>query len=193
MKNLLVVVACWLMMVGSAHAEAKSLSLNFNDDSAQARFNMIIKEDVNGTSLLDFRGLYNDEDDLSSWLTSAGVNFVGTLDNAPGLELGVIADLKAGDSDRSDTEFGAVGVGGLVNYFPPELGGFGVGSRFVYSPKIFTFLEAENISEFSARVSYNIAPNIGVHIEYQKVRVDFDTFGKRDIDEELRIGFEARF
>lgn len=193
MKNFLVVVACWLMMVGSAQAEAKSLSLNFNDDSAQARFGMMIKEDVYGTSLLDFRGLYNDEDDLSSWLTSAGVNFVGALDNAPGLELGVIADVKIGDSDRSDTDFGAVGIGGLVSYFPPELGGFGVGSRFVYSPKIFTFLEAENISEFSARVSYNIAPNIGVHVEFQKVRVDFDTWGERDIDEEFRLGFEARF
>lgn len=193
MKHLLAIVACLLVLSGSAWAAANSLELNFNDDSAQARLGVIINQDAYGSSLLDFRGVFNDDKNANAWMASGGFDFIGEPGNAPGLELGIVTDVKVGDSDGPDTDFGAVGVGGLVRYFPPALGGFGVGGRVVYSPKIFTFLEAERLLEFSTRVGYVITPKIGVHVEFQKVEVDFDRWGKHDLDEEVRVGFEARF
>lgn len=192
-KQFLSVVFCLLLMGGSALAAGNGIELNFNDESAQARLGMIINQDDYGTSMLDFRGLYNDEDDLSQWLGSVAFHFLGTPGGVPGLDLGVIVDVKTGESDVSDTEFGALGIGGLVNYFPPVLRGFGASGRAIYSPQIFSFLEAEKVSEFSIRAGYKITPKIGVHVEYQKVEVEFDRWGDSDIDDELRIGFEARF
>jgi len=199
MKHLLAVVACLFMLSGSAWAAANSLELNFNDNSAQARVGMIINQDAYGTSLVDLRGLYNDEDVQDGWMISGGFDFIGEPGNVPGLELGIVADVKVGDSDKTDIyntdrDFGAVGVGALARYFPPALGGFGFAGRAVYSPKIFSFLEANRLTEFSARVGYVITPKIGVHVEYQNVEVEFDNIlGDVDIDDEIRVGFEARF
>lgn len=192
-KQLLAGVACLLLMGGSALAAGNGIELNFNDESAQARLGMVIMQDDNGTSMLDFRGLYNDDDDHSQWLTSAAFQFLGTPRDIPGLELGAVVDVKIGDSDVSDTDFGALGIGGLVSYFPPTFNGFGVSGRVIYSPGIFSFLEAEEVIESSVRAGYKITPKLGVHVEYQNVQVDFDRWGDSDIDDELRIGFEARF
>jgi hypothetical protein len=192
-KKLLVTVTCLILLSGSALAVDNSIELTFNDDSAQARLNTIINQDAYGTSLLDFRGLYNDDDDQSAWMASAGFNFVGEPGTVPGLELGIVADVKTGDTDRQNSDFGAVGLGGLVRYYPPALGGFGFGGRVVYSPKIFTFLEAERLFEISTRAGFMITPKIGVHVEFQKVNVEFEGGGDYDLDEDLRIGFNARF
>mgnify|MGYP001156644377 CR=1 FL=1 len=194
MKQLLTVVTCLLAMSGSAWAAANSLELNFNDDSAQARLGMIINQDAYGTSLFDIRGLFNDEDELNGWMTSFGFDFIGEPGNVPGLELGIVADVRVGESDRDDSDFGAVGIGGLARYFPPALGGFGFAGRIIYSPKIFSFLEAERMAEYSIRAGYVITPKIGVHVEYQNVEVEYDNIlGDVDVDDEVRIGFEARF
>ena len=146
LKRSLASVACLLLMCTSALAAANSVELNFNDDSAQGRFSAVINQEAYGPWLLDFRGMFNDDDELNAWLASAGFNFVGEPGNVAGLELGIIADVKIGDSDVRNSDFGAVGVGALARYYPPALSGFGVGSRIVYSPKIFTFLEAERIT-----------------------------------------------
>ena len=193
MKHLVAVVICLVLSGGSALAAANSLELNFNDDSAQARFGAIINQDAYGTSMFEVRGLYNDEDNRDLWMTSGGFAFVGEPGNAPGLELGILADVKVGDADAADADFGAVGIGGLVRFYPPALGGFGVGGRVLYSPKIFSFLESDGMLEFSTRVGYVITPKIGVHVEYQKIEVDFDRYGDQDVDDEVRFGFEARF
>jgi len=194
MKHLLILAACLLTLSGNVWAAANSLELNFNDDSAQARLGMIINQDAYGTSLFDFRGMFNDENELNGWMVSAGLDFIGEPGNVPGLELGIVADLKVGESDVEDSDFGAAGVGGLVRYFPPALGGFGFAGRLVYSPKIFTMLEAERLTEFSGRVGYVITPKIGVHVEYQKIEVEYDNIlGEVDVDDEVRVGFEARF
>jgi len=192
-KHLTLAIAALLVLSGSALAAANSLELNFNDESAQARFGLILSQDAYGSALLDLRGLYNDEKDRNFWLVSGGFDFIGEPGTVPGLELGIAADVKVGDSDVADSDFGAVGVGALARYYPPALGGFGVGARLLYSPEIFTFLEAERVTEFSTRVGYVITPRIGVHVEYQKVRVEFDRGGHVDIDDDVRVGFEARF
>jgi len=193
MKTILMMAMLLLITSGSAFGAANTLELNFNDDSAQARLGMIINQDAYGTSLFEVRGLYNDEDDRDLWMTSGGLAFVGEPGNAPGLELGILADVKVGDAEINDADFGAAGVGVLVRYYPPALGGFGVGCRVLYSPEIFSFLEAEGMTEFSARVGYVITPKIGVHVEYQKIEVDFERYGDQDVDDEVRFGFEARF
>ncbi len=191
-KHLLAAVAC-LLLCGNAFAAANGIELNFNDDSVQGRYLGIINQDAYGTSMLDARLLYNDEDDIERWLASLGLDFVGEPGNIAGLELGIAVDGKLGDTDVQDTEIGAIGVGALVRYYPPALGGFGFGGRLIYSPEIFCFMETERVTEFSARLGYAVTPKIGLHVEYQKVRVEYELYGKADFDEEVRFGFEARF
>lgn len=192
-KQLLILFSCLLILSGNAMADGSSFELNLNDESAQGRFEMPINQDYYGTSKLNFRGLYNDEDEQSLWLSSVGMSFLGTPEQVPGLELGVIVEASLSDSDTSDTEFGALGIGVRASYLPPALSGFGFSSRLVYAPEIFTFREAEGFNEFSIRASYNITPKIDVHVEYQKIEVEYDDFGDVDIDDNVRLGFKAYF
>ena len=193
LKQPLLLLACLLFFAGNALAAGSAVELNLNNESAQARFETIINQDDFGTSKLNFRGLYNDDNNLNLWLASGGLSFLGTPEQVPGLELGLIVEGSLSDSDVNDTDFAALGVGATASYLPPVLDGFGFSGRIIYSPKIFTFREAEGMTEFSLRASYNITPKIDVHLEYQKIEVDYDRFGDTDIDDDVRIGFKAHF
>ncbi len=84
-------------------------------------------------------------------------------------------------------------VGGQVNLAPPFWGGFGIYTRLFYSPKIFSFLDAERMLEWDARLGYAITPRVRVYAGYQHIRADFEDRGKRTIDEGVRVGFLAQF
>jgi hypothetical protein len=58
----------------------------------------------------------------------------------------------------------------------------------VYMPN-----DSERIFESGLRLSYAIIPKARLFVDYQKIHVDFDGGGDGNIDDDLRIGFEAKF
>lgn len=191
MRSVLLVLAFCLALAPAAMAS--SVFINFNDESAQAGGDLTMSQDDYGSAFLNGRFLYNDDREVT--LGSAGLKFVGDPGNVPGLELGVGAQVYVGEAgEGQDWDFGAVGVGALVGYAPPVLGGIGFEGRLYYAPKIFSFLDSEGLTETAFNVGYAITPRIRILAEYQNIRAKVeDVSGRHRVDEEIRIGFAAKF
>jgi len=182
-----VLTAVLLTAVG---AQADSLSFSFNDSSAQLRYSYLLNSDYSGTSLLQFRGLYND--DQNTALGSAGVEFSGSPGDIPGLTIGVGADAYLGTSDPDET-LGALGVAGSVGFAPPILRGVSLNARVAYAPNILSVADLDRLLEASFNVGYAITPRVKLFAEYQTIRADFDDRDSTSIDKDFRIGFAGTF
>jgi large subunit ribosomal protein L21 len=122
------------------------------------------------------------------------IDFIGKPGDIPGLTAGVGMIVWGGEAGRGgDVDIFSVGLGAKVGFAPPQLMGIGIDGKFFYGPKILTTGDSDRVFESGLRVSYAIIPKVRCFVEYQKIHVDFDGGGDGDIDDDLRIGFEAKF
>jgi hypothetical protein len=191
MKFKTILTAVTALCLCAASAGAVSLDMSLNDDSLQAQIFVPVTQDAYGTTLLGVRGLYND--DVETRLISGEVDFLGKPGDVPGLTAGVGMIVWGGEAG-SDGEFDlfSVGIGARAGYAPPQLMGIGIDGKFFYGPKILTAGDSERVLETGVRLSYAFIPKARLFVEYQKIHVDFDG-GDGDLDDDLRIGFEAQF
>ena len=172
-------------------AGATSLDLSLNDDSIQAQAFLPITQDAYGTTQVGIRGLYNDDYDTK--LVSGEIDFLGKPGDIPGLTAGVGLIVWGGEAGSGgDFDLLSVGLGAKVGFAPPQLMGLGIDGKFFYGPKILTGGDADRVFESGLRLSYAFIPKARLFVEYQKIHVDADG-GDGDIDDDLRIGFEAKF
>lgn len=191
MKFQTILAAVVALCLCAATAGAASLEMNLNDDSIQAQVFLPVTEDAYGTTQFGVRGLYNDDHDTK--LLSGEVDFLGKPGDVPGLTAGVGAIVWGGEAGpRDGADILAVGIGVKAGFAPPQLMGIGIDGKFFYGPKILAGGDSERIYESALRVSYAFIPKARVFVEYQKIHVDFDG-GDGNIDDDLRIGFEAKF
>jgi hypothetical protein len=190
MKTSLIGIAA--LCLCAASAGAASLDMSLNDDSLQAQVFIPVTEDAYGTTLLGVRGLYNDDHDTK--LLSGEVDFLGKPGDIPGLTAGVGAIIWGGEAYSHPSEdILSVGIGVRVGFAPPQLMGVGIDGKFFYGPKILTGGDADRVFESGLRVSYAVIPKARVFVEYQQIHVDFENRHDNDIDDDLRLGFEAKF
>jgi hypothetical protein len=176
----------------AASAGAASLDLSLNDDSVQAQAFLPISQDAYGTTQVGIRGLYNDE--YNTKLVSGEIDFLGKPGDIPGLTAGIGLIVWGGEAGRGgDFDLLSVGLGAKVGFAPPQLMGVGIDGKFFYGPKILTGGDADRVFESGLRLSYAFIPKARLFVEYQKIHVDADNGGDGDIDDDLRIGFEAKF
>lgn len=174
-------------------AGAASLDMSLNDDSLQAQVFLPITRDAYGTTQFGVRGLYNDDHETS--LLSAEVDFLGKPGDVPGLTAGVgmiVWGGEIGSDGTDDADILSVGVGAKASLVPPQFMGVGIDGKFFYGPKILTTGESERVFESSLRASYAFIPKARLFVEYQKIHVDYKG-GDGNIDDDLRLGFEAKF
>jgi hypothetical protein len=173
-----------------APAGATSVDIGVNDFSVQLQLANPLYADDYGT--VQFRGrlLYNNKEETR--LASAGLMFVGEPGNVPGLDLGIGAQLYGGRTDEGQ-DLLALGLGGLLTYAPPVLGGVGVSGKLFYAPQILSGLDTDRVLETGVRVSYAVTPKVRLYAEYQNLRSDFEKRGNWTIDEGVRVGFAASF
>lgn len=188
MHKQLVGLVIVLLLAGNAHATA--IDLGFNDDSAQVSFSQPLVTDELGSSQFGARFLYNDGEETK--LLSGGFEFVGEPGNVPGLKVGVGVQAYGGSADHNQ-DILACAIGGLVRYAPPALGGVAFSGKLYVAPKIFSGLDSDGLLETSVRAGFNVTPKIEVYLGYQNIRSDFDHHDVWTIDDDLRLGFEARF
>ena len=169
---------------------AGTFDVGLNDSSVQLRTGIVLTEDDYGKTLFDARVLHNDHEETT--LGSAGVDFAGEPGNVPGLLMGLGVKGYYGEADQ-DRKFSALGIGGLLNYYPPALGGFGLSGRLVYAPEISTAEDADRLFESSVALSYALTAKIRLTCEYQVVRVDWEKGSHWTVDEGFRLGFQAKF
>lgn len=193
MKFKTVITGVAALCLCAASAGATSLELSLNDDSLQAQVFLPVTQDAYGTTQVGVRGLYNDDHDTK--LLSGEVDFLGKPGDIPGLTAGVGMIIWGGEaeSQQQNMDIFSVGVGAKVGFAPPQLMGVGIDGKFFYGPKILTSGDSERVLESALRVSYAFIPKARVFVEYQQIHVDFENHRDDNIDNDLRIGFEAKF
>jgi hypothetical protein len=176
----------------AASAGAASLDVSLNDDSLQAQVFLPVTQDAYGTTQVGVRGLFNDDQDTR--LLSGEVDFIGKPGDVPGLTAGVGMIVWGAEVGRGPdpADILALGIGVKAGFAPPQLMGVGIDGKFFFGPNILTSGDAERIFESGLRVSYAFIPKARFFVEYQKIHVDFDG-GDDNIDDDFRIGFEAKF
>ena len=189
MKIKMMVSGVVMLCLCAASAGAASVDLSLNDDSVQVQAFLPITQDAYGSTQVGLRGLYNDDHDTK--LVSGEIDFIGKPGDIPGLTAGVGLIAWGGEA-YSDADIFSVGLGAKVGFAPPQLMGIGIDGKFFYGPKILTGGDADRVFESGLRLSYAFIPKARLFVEYQKIHVDFDG-GDEDIDDDLRIGFEAKF
>lgn len=183
------ILAFLLILLFAGTAWSSSFSLDFNDESAQTKYDHLLSREAYGESEAKFRLLYNDETD--TFLGSAGVGVKGSPGNLHGLETGVMVSVNSSDVEHE--KMLAIGVGLQVDYAPPALGGFGVTAGVLYAPKVFTFMDVEDYLETSVGIRYSIMPNAALILTYQNILIDFKKYGDVRLDDEVRIGVKLNF
>lgn len=190
LKTILTGVAA--LCLCAASAGAASLDMSLNDDSLQAQVFLPVTQDAYGTTLVGVRGLYND--DHNTKLLSGEVDFLGKPGDVPGLTAGVGMIVWGGEAGSGDgVDIFSIGIGAKAGFAPPQLMGVGIDGKFFYGPKILAGGDSERVFESALRVSYAVIPKARCFVEYQKIHVDIDGGGDGNIDDDLRIGFEAKF
>ena len=187
MRVLVSAIVAILLLSGNCWSADFSLLLN--DDSVQAVLSTAFDKNEFGESIVGGRLLYNDDKDSLLGSVSAGVS--GEPGNLDGLKVGAEVRGNLGRSDSSDLL--TFGLGLLASYQPPQLQGLGAYVRVQYSPELLSFLDSERLWEAVVGLNYMFTPKANVLLEYQNVEVDFDTIGKRDIDESIRLGIQFFF
>jgi hypothetical protein len=170
---------------------AASIDIGFNDDSFQLGADWTLSATPYGDTIGNARYLYSDDE--GTRLASAGIDFIGTPGNFPGLSTGLGVKTYHGQAD-SDIEFTNIGIGLRVGYTSPQLRGLGADASIYYAPRIFSFRDAERMLDSQIRLTYPIIPKAKVFIGYQHIKLDLDN-GANDetIDKSLRVGFVATF
>ena len=192
MKCKAILISVAALCLCAASAGAASLDVSLNDDSLQAQVFVPVTQDAYGTTQVGIRGLYNDDHETK--LFSGEIDFLGKPGDVPGLTAGVGMIVWGGEVGEGpvDADIFSVGIGVKAGFAPPQLMGVGIDGKFFYGPKILTAGDSERVFESGLRVSYAFIPKARFFVEYQKIHVDFDG-GDGNIDDDLRVGFEAKF
>ena len=189
MKNILLLVLCLILVPFSANAT--SLGLDFNNDSAEVRLDFVLSGDDYGTAILGGRYLYNDDE--QSETLGVEMKFVGDPGAVPGLEVGAGFIGYIGTTDYN-YDFNNVGIALLADYAPGSLQGLGFSGRLVYAPSIFSWQDSDGLFEYNLRVNYAITPKVKVYGGYQKIESEVDGVNADvDIDDDFRIGLQVKF
>ena len=189
MKKLLITLLLFSLL--PAGAAATTIGLDFNDDSAEFRLDLPLRQDHYGRAVFGARFLYNEDEDTE--MIGAELKFLGDPGAVPGLEVGAGFIGYYGEAHET-FDFGNVGVGLLANYAPATLRGLGLSTRVVYSPDIFSWQDSDGLLEFNLRAGYAITPLVKVYVGYQGIEGEVDGIDRDvDIDEDVRVGLEVRF
>ncbi len=188
MKKRFLLLAAGMLALPSV-ACATGLDFSFNDEAAQVVVSQTTVEDANGRVEMALRGLYADPED--TLIGSFGVNVLGKVAPVPGLEIGAGVKGYFGDADKDDILAG--GLGFVAEFEPEALHGVGFAAEYYYCPRVFSGLDTDRLTEFEAKVSYEIAPRAGVFGSYSEIRADIEDKGYLTVDDGFRIGLELEF
>lgn len=177
-------VAAWLAVFCTA-AQADSLDINLNDDTVEAAYATYFR-----TAELSFGGLYNE--DREDWVAHAGLLALGVRESRGSRSYAGLGG-KLFFASVNDEEILALGLGGLLRWFPGN-GPVGVGASLFYAPDVVTGMDGEKFWEFTARVEFEVVKETAsLYLGYRKIRAELDTGAKVDVDEDPHIGVRISF
>jgi hypothetical protein len=180
--------ACVFAWSLNAVAIAGTIDLGMNEDSAELSFRQVISEDTMGSSELVIKGVYDSKNENAS-IIAVGLDVFGEL--LEGLDLGIGARIYGADVEDYEAAF--LALGGMIKFVPPALYGVGFYGNAYYSPKVFSWADADNMLDIDAGVSYQLVPRAAVFVGYNKTKIDFEIGGWVTVDEGVRGGISISF
>ena len=178
MKQLILAILLLVPIVASA----KSIDLNFTDDSFRFTYAYGIDRKLVtdlGLLYLQKKGRYRDDE----MAFHAGLNVV-----SGNFRFGARAFLATpGDYDTL-----AVGFGGQARFALSKV--VGLGGHFYYAPEVTSFVDAKGYHEYSIRLDFKVTPSAYLYLGYRNVKVRIeDRNNKVELDDDAMLGFKVYF
>ena len=156
--------------------------------SKAVTFDYRLRDTLNNT-LWGGGAVYND--DYSAFLLSGLFNVVGNATQLDNLYTGLGVKAVFHDAFQSG---GALGLGGSLQYQPPETQGFGVEGQLYYAPSALSF-NSDSYLDIYARVTYDVHPQARVFVGYALVNVEYDDDFNSEVEfkDGIDLGFTLTF
>ena len=168
---------------------ADSLDLNIHTDAMRVTYARAIGQAERGLEF-DAGLLYAKNPGETDNLVHAGLMVAGQNWSHQGnfdISLGgrvVAADIKAGNVL-------GMAIGGRVRFSPVNR--FGIGGQLFYAPKITSFLDSEEYTEWGVAADYQLLTQAFVYVGYRRVEVKIKDKGTAQIDDNLHLGMKLLF
>lgn len=170
---------------------ADAIDIGFNNESFHLGYETPLVHDDFGIVFGNVGFLYNSDEKTK--MGRVGADFVGSPGQYPGARLGMGTRFYAGSTSKN-TDFINLAIGLRASYAPPEFGGFGLAASIYHAPKVFSFRDADNLTQTEVVLTYALIPKVRLNLGYYNLRLKEDSRGSNwTIDEGLRIGFTGYF
>ena len=174
-----------LLMSSTASAQA----INIQTSNNAARF-MYLTEAFGqdfGRLELELGMLYNRNSDT---LLNAGILVRGEGVSIP---LIVSIGVRAYYAKLDEYDVGAIAIGGDLLLAPESWRGFGIGAYFFTSPRVISFGDADDLTEYGAYVNFQLTTQASIALGYQLIEATVTNVGAIPIVDGGYFGLNIEF
>lgn len=179
------------LMVGSVQSHAAGIDLRLSDESAELTYLFQSSSFYSGGADVGAGLFYNNDDDVMlsvSWVVSGP-----SLGANEAFSYGVGIKGYGLAIDELEQDGGAVAIGGQLRYLiPGPVSVAAVGEGFI-SPKITSFADIENMTEFRIGAEFEVNKETSAYIGYRILEVDLNKKNNYEVDKSLHIGIRLGF
>ena len=91
------------------------------------------------------------------------------------------------------TDVAALAIGGDLIFEPKNFGGFGFAITYYIAPSVLSFLDAERLTEFGARLQFSVTEQTKLILGYQDINVNRTDGTQVEVDSGFIFGIGLRF
>jgi hypothetical protein len=161
-----------------------------SDNAIQAQYGQELR--VEGFGVIEARGgfFYNETRDLIA--VADGLLLIGNQADRRLIEVNVGTRLYGAFLNAENEDTFAVGFGGEAQYFFTRDQRSSLKLTLFYAPDILTFGIANNVEDIGLRLQTRIREATDIYVGYRSLEIE-TTLGKRDVDDNVHIGFRRSF
>lgn len=180
------------LCAAGAPLHADEAEFYLSDESLQGRYATGAYVVGLPTGGLAIEGFINEEDDV---LGALALDFAGTPSGVSAWTFSAGPKLYAANFDAIDFDDGfvAAAVGGTAGFILPVQIPAQVTGQLYYGPKITTFGDADDLTDFMVRAELEFVPQVLGFLGYRWLEADLDDDGERELDDNLHIGVSLNF
>lgn len=186
-------LAAVAMLFTSTAAMANMLDINLNNNTAQFQFSTANGVEAQGNANLHAGLLYNNR---NSVLVNGGIMVENTLENAPGVTIGVGMEVLAAtikDNKPNRYNASAAALDALVRFSPESAPQLGFSGGLHYAPNILSFGDAVRYSQGTVRIEYELAPQTMIYAGYRRITFGIKNGPAAVLDNGAHVGFRLAF
>jgi hypothetical protein len=166
------------------------IELYVSDNAIQAQYGQELR--IEGFGVIEARGgfFYNETRDLIA--VADGLLLIGNQAERRLIEVNVGTRLYGAFLNAENEDTFAVGFGGEAQYFFTRDQRSSLKLTAFYAPDILTFGIANNVEDIGLRLQTRIREATDIYVGYRSLEIE-TTLGKRDVDDNVHIGFRRSF